>query len=208
MNNLGLIAGNGVFPIEVAKAARRQGIRVVAVAHLNETAAALSAEVDELTWIKVGELERIIEVFKRSGVEQAAMAGGISRARLADSFAPDARALRMLSRIGRFSDDAVLRGVAGEVEAEGIPMIDPVPFIPDALARAGRIAGPDPSAAQLRDLLVIGDDLLGQIALPTFEMIAYSQGFEHTRLHLTGRRTLEVKETTQEIDKLVRTAVR
>jgi UDP-2,3-diacylglucosamine hydrolase len=31
-------------------------------------------------------------------------------------------------------------------------MIDPVPFIPDALARAGRIAGPDPSAAQLRDL--------------------------------------------------------
>ena len=152
MNKLGLIAGNGIFPLEVAKAVRRQGIRVVAVAHLNETATALSAEVDELTWVKVGELERIIEVFKRSGVDQAAMAGGISRARLGDSFAPDARALRMLSRIGRFSDDAVLRGVAGEVEAEGIPMIDPVPFIPDALARAGRIAGPEPSAAQLRDL--------------------------------------------------------
>src|SRR5262245_10206671 len=145
VNKLGLIAGNGVFPLEVARAARRQGILVVAVAHLNETAAALSAEVDELTWIKVGELERIIEVFKRSGVERAAMAGGISRARLGDSFAPDARALRMLSRIVRFSDDAVLRGVAGEVEAEGIPMIDPVPFLPDALACAGRIAGPDPS---------------------------------------------------------------
>src|SRR5215831_12887052 len=152
VNKLGLIAGNGVFPLEVAKAARRQGIQVAAVGHLNETAATLSAEVDELTWVKVGELERIIEVFKRAGVDQAAMAGGISRARLADSFAPDARALRMLSRIGRFSDDAVLRGVAGELEAEGIPMIDPVPLIPEALAHPGLIAGPDPSDAQLKDL--------------------------------------------------------
>jgi len=152
VNILGLIAGNGVFPIEVAAAARRQGIRVIAVAHLNETKPELEAEVDELTWIKVGELERIIDTFKRGGVEQAAMAGGISRARLQDSFAPDARAMRMLSRIGRFSDDAVLRGVAAEVEAEGIPMIDPVPLIPDALARDGVIAGPQPSETQLKDL--------------------------------------------------------
>ena len=152
MNSLGLIAGNGVFPIEVAAAARRRGIRVIAVAHLNETKPELEAEVDELIWIKVGELERIIDVFKRGRVEQAAMAGGISRARLRDSFAPDARALRMLSRIGRFSDDAVLRGVAGEVESEGIPMIDPVPLIPNALARAGVIAGPQPTPAQLQDL--------------------------------------------------------
>ena len=152
MNILGLIAGNGVFPIEVAAAARRRGIRVIAVAHLNETRPELEAEVDELTWIKVGELQRIVDAFKRAGVDRAAMAGGISRARLQDSFAPDARAMRMLSRIGRFSDDAVLRGVAAEVEADGIPMIDPVPLIPDALAGDGVIAGPQPSDAQLKDL--------------------------------------------------------
>ena len=153
VNRLGIIAGNGVFPIEVAAAARRKGVRVIAVAHLNETNPALESAVDEITWIKVGELERIIDAFKRGGVEQAAMAGGISRARLQDSFAPDARAMQMLSRIGRFSDDAVLRGVAGEVEAEGIPMIDPVPqFVPDALARGGLMAGPAPGEAQLKDL--------------------------------------------------------
>ncbi len=54
------------------------------------------------------------------------MAGGYPRARLADSFAPDQRALAMLARIGRFSDDAVLRGVAAELEADGIAVIDPV----------------------------------------------------------------------------------
>ncbi|HKN00865.1 MAG TPA: UDP-2,3-diacylglucosamine diphosphatase LpxI [Candidatus Binataceae bacterium] len=152
MSKLGIIAGNGVFPIEVAAGARRHGVSVIAVAHLNETDPALEKYVDEITWIKIGELERIIEVFKRGGVDQAAMAGGISRARLKDSFAPDARALQMLARIGRFSDDAVLRGVAGEVESEGIPIIDPVPLVADALARPGLAAGPQLSEAQLQDL--------------------------------------------------------
>jgi DUF1009 family protein len=151
---LGLIAGNGVFPLEVAKAARRLGRGVVAVAHLGETPETLATLVDEITWIKVGELERMIGAFKRAGVTQAAMAGGISRARLTDSFAPDARALAMLARIGRFSDDAVLRGLAAEIEAEGIEVIDPVPMLEQVIAEPGLLAGPPPSAAQLGDLRI------------------------------------------------------
>ena len=148
----GLIAGNGVFPLEVAREARHRGLRIVAVAHQHETDAALADTVDEITWIKVGELQRMIDVFKQAGVDEAAMAGGITRARLLQAFSPDGRALAMLARIGRFSDDAVLRGVAIELEAEGIRMIDPVPMLDDVVARAGLLAGPSPSAAQLRDL--------------------------------------------------------
>jgi len=154
VTKLGLIAGNGVFPLEVAKAARERGFAVVAVAHQAETLPELAGLVDELTWIKVGELERMIDAFKRAGVRQAAMAGGISRARLADSFAPDARALQMLARIRRFSDDAVLRGLAAEIEAEGIEVIDPVPMLTDVLAPTGLLAGPAPTAGQLEDLRV------------------------------------------------------
>jgi DUF1009 family protein len=152
VSSLGIIAGNGVFPIEVAAAARRRGIRVVATAHLGETRAELADHVDEITWIKVGELQKLIDTFKNAGVEEAAMAGGISRTRLKDSFAPDARALRMLAGITRWSDDAVLRALAREVESEGIAVIDPVPMLPGALAQAGLIAGPAPDERQLADL--------------------------------------------------------
>jgi hypothetical protein len=38
------------------------------------------------------------------------------------------------------------------------------------------------------------------------ELIAYSQGSNFTRLNLTGRKVLDVKETTDEIDRLVRAA--
>ncbi len=152
MNKLGLIAGNGVFPLEVADAARRRGIKVIAVAHLRETRPELESHVDEITWIKVGELEKMIAAFRRAGVGEVAMAGGISRERLKDSFAPDARAIKMLSGLGRMSDDSVLRGVAGEIEAEGIPVIDPVPMVENCLAHPGLVAGPEPSESQLRDL--------------------------------------------------------
>jgi DUF1009 family protein len=87
VSSLGLIAGNGVFPLEVALAARRRGIKLIALAHRGETTPELEAKVDQLTWIKVGELQKIIDVLKNAGVEQAAMAGGISRANLADTFA-------------------------------------------------------------------------------------------------------------------------
>ena len=38
------------------------------------------------------------------------------------------------------------------------------------------------------------------------EMIAYSQGSDFTRLNLTGGKVLDVKETTDVIDRLVRAA--
>jgi DUF1009 family protein len=152
VSKLGIIAGNGVFPLEVAAAARRRGCAVVAVAHRGETDERLAALCDEITWIRVGELQAMIDAFKRAGVAEAAMAGGIARARLGESFAPDARAIVMLARVGRFSDDALLRAIAAEMESDGIAMIDPVPMLDNALAASGRMAGPDPGAAQLRDL--------------------------------------------------------
>jgi UDP-2,3-diacylglucosamine hydrolase len=187
VNKLGLIAGNGVFPLEVARAARARGIEIVAVAHLNESDRALDSIAGEVTWIKIGELQKIIDVFKNAGLSEAAMAGGISRARLRDSFAPDARAMAMLAGIGRFSDDAVLRGVAREVEAEGIKMIDPVPMIEHWLARAGVGAGPEPTAAQIRDLELafavarrLGSYDIGQTVAVRDGMVAAVEAVEGT----------------------------
>ncbi|MFZ0887230.1 MAG: hypothetical protein WA005_02150, partial [Candidatus Binataceae bacterium] len=148
MARLGLIAGNGVFPLEVALAARERGIEVFAVAHIGETDRALETLCARVTWIGAGELQKMIDALKAASLAEAAMAGGVSRARLKDSFKPDSRALAMLARVGRLSDDAVLRELAAEIESEGIRVIDPVPaMIPGALAGAALQAGPEPTAA-------------------------------------------------------------
>jgi hypothetical protein len=65
-----------------------------------------------------------------------------------------------------------------------------------------------PPVIRLTPVEGVDGEIAGQMIVPTLELIAYSQDLGRTRLHLTGRRTLEVKETTQDIDLLVRTAAR
>jgi DUF1009 family protein len=152
MKKVGLIAGNGRLPILFARTAKEEGVTVVAVAHEGESLREIEAEVEDLTWIKVGQLERIIATFKDRGIEQAVMAGGIHKSALLGNFDPDARALAMLGRLGAWGDDAILRGVAGEIEAEGIRIVESTLFLGRILTPLGPIAGGDPDDAQWKDI--------------------------------------------------------
>jgi len=120
VKTLGIIAGSGTFPLTVARAARQEGYRVVAVAHEGETHPDLAAQVDELTWIYVGELNKLIAAFKKAGVAEAVMAGGIKKVRLFGNARPDLRTLALLARVGIKKDDSLLRAVADELASEGI----------------------------------------------------------------------------------------
>lgn len=152
MSRVGLIAGNGHFPVIFARSARAQGIEVVAVAHDGETEPELAQAVDAIAWVKVGELERIIRSFQRWGVTQAVMAGGIRKAALLEHFAPDERALKFLSRLAHFGDDALLRGVAAELESEGIQIVASTVFLTALLTPAGTLSQHTPTEAQWRDV--------------------------------------------------------
>jgi len=77
MRKLGLIAGNGDFPLIFAKEAKKEDVSLVAVAHRGETSQALEELADSVTWIRVGELGKIIRTFHQAGVDEAVMVGGI-----------------------------------------------------------------------------------------------------------------------------------
>ena len=73
---IGLIAGNGRFPIIFADNARKMGLQVSAVAHEGETEPELEQHVDWIHWIKIGQLNKLIKAFKGDGVRQVVMLGG------------------------------------------------------------------------------------------------------------------------------------
>src|SRR5512140_3808517 len=104
MQRVGLIAGNGRFPLLFARSARAQGIEVIAVGHDGETLPELAELVTALTWVKVGELDGIIRTFQRAGITRAVMAGGIRKAALLEHFAPDERGLKFLARLTHLGD--------------------------------------------------------------------------------------------------------
>jgi hypothetical protein len=150
--NIGLIAGKGQFPLLFAQAARQQGAAVIAVAHRGETDPALASLVAELHWIHVGQLGKLIRIFKAAGVRQAVMAGGISRGRLFREFRPDWRALSVIRRAGAGQDDRLLRAVADELQAEGITIAPSTLFLNDLLAAPGPLSRRPPTPAELADI--------------------------------------------------------
>jgi len=150
--NIGLIAGKGQFPLLFAQAARQQGAAVIAVAHRGETDPALESLVHELHWIYVGQLGKIIRIFKAAGVKRAVMAGGLSRGRLFKEFRPDWRALGVVRRAGAGKDDRLLRAVAAEMEGEGITIAPSTLFLDDLLAAAGQLSRRAPNADEHADI--------------------------------------------------------
>jgi UDP-2,3-diacylglucosamine hydrolase len=150
--NIGLIAGKGQFPLLFAQAARQQGVSVIAVAHRGETDPALASIVSELHWIHVGQLGKMIRIFKAAGVRQAVMAGGISRGRLFREFRPDWRALSVIRRAGAGQDDRLLRAVADELQAEGITIAPSTLFMEDLLAAPGLLSRRPPTPEELADI--------------------------------------------------------
>jgi DUF1009 family protein len=152
MQRVGLIAGNGRFPVIFAHTARAEGVEVVAVAHEGETLAELGQEVATITWVKVGQLDRIIRTFQQSGIERAVMAGGIRKASLLEHFSPDERAQRFLARLDSWGDDTLLRGVAAELESEGIRVVASTLFLSRLLAPAGALTRRTPDGLQWADV--------------------------------------------------------
>jgi DUF1009 family protein len=152
VKKLGLIAGNGKFPLIVAGAAKRQGYAVVAVAHRGESDQEIEKIADQTTWIYVGQLGRIIATFQRAGVSEAIMAGGIRKVKLFGNFRPDLRGARFLAKLKSREDDALLRGIADELAAEGIRILQSTFYLSEIVAGEGVLTKRSPRQNEWADV--------------------------------------------------------
>jgi hypothetical protein len=152
MNKIGLIAGNGTFPIAFAKAAKQKGIQVIAVAHEGETLPELAQWVDGIFWIKVGQLGKLISIFKEQGVKDVMMAGGIKKTHFFSGAVPDLRGIAFLAKMVYKKDDSILRGVAAELESEGITVRESTLYLDSILAAPGVLTKQKPSKSEQQDI--------------------------------------------------------
>ena len=149
---LGLVAGGGQFPLLCARAAKRQGRSIVAVAHKGETDPLLSEEVDQIEWVYLGQLGRLIETFKKAGASEAIFAGSITKTRIFKDVRPDLRAINLWRRLGNRLDDGILRSIAAELEQEGIQVLPSTILLKRLLVPSGVLTRCKPSEGQWEDI--------------------------------------------------------
>jgi UDP-2,3-diacylglucosamine hydrolase len=138
---LGLIAGNNAYPQILAREARAAGVkRIAAVAFTGETDPALAALVDEIEWMRVGQLGRMISALKSHGVQQAIMAGQIHPSNLFN-LRPDLKALMLLGKLRTKNAETIFGGIADELAKAGITLLQATTHMDKYLAAPGVIAG-------------------------------------------------------------------
>ncbi len=175
-NPIGVIAGNGSFPIHFAKEAARAGRDIVVVAHSGETTPELVQHVQFLRWIKVGELGTIIRTFQELGVREVAMAGGINRIRLFGGVKLDARGAQLLARLRSTKDDVIMRGIAEELEKEGIQIVPCTIFLNECLVRPGVYTKSEPSEEEWTDIQVGTDAIRAMSSQDIGQLVVVREG--------------------------------
>ena len=149
---LAIIAGNGVYPQAMARAARAAGVARLAVAAFqNETDPVLTPLVDEIEWMRVGQLGKMLNFLQKSGATHAVMSGQIHPRNLFD-LRPDIKALVVLARLKRRNAESIFGAIAEEMKNVGVELLPATIYMEEHLAPAGLIAGPKLKPREEEDL--------------------------------------------------------
>jgi DUF1009 family protein len=141
---IGLIAGMGDLPGLVVDGMRAEGRKVVVLGLRGFADDSLKDRADVFKWISLTRLSGWIRKFRREGVSQAVMIGGVrkramySPVRLIQNI-PDLRTIRIWYGRVRHDkrDNAVLLAVADELARNGIELMSSVEYCKDHLASEG-----------------------------------------------------------------------
>ena len=152
-DKIGLIAGNGKFPLLVLDAARARGELVIVAAIKEETFPEIEQHgAAAVHWVSLGELGKLIDTFKSEGVTRALMAGQVKHKQIFSSIRPDWRMAKLLFSLRARNTDALIGAVARVLADEGITLMDSTAYLEPLLAHPGALTRRKPTPEEQRDI--------------------------------------------------------
>ena len=148
-DRLGIIAGQGSYPLAVAEQARAEGARPFIVTIDGQTDADFSQF--ETARSPLGQTARIVKLLQQAGCKEVLLAGKIARPSMAE-LQPDAGALALLGKMALKGDDNALRVLTSWLEGQGFSMREADSVLPRQSWPAGFVGGPPATAEQLADI--------------------------------------------------------
>jgi UDP-2,3-diacylglucosamine hydrolase len=152
MNTLGIIAGFGRLPVEVAKAVRETGRRVIAIGVLDSVDHELQNVVDAYYAINVGQLTAIIDTLKQEQVAEIVLIGKVNKELLFQGIMMDGKMRALLASLPNNNDDTLMLAFVREFVMSGMQVLDQTLYIQPLLAQEGLCTARQPSDAEWQDI--------------------------------------------------------
>jgi hypothetical protein len=152
MEQIGLIAGDGKFPLIAAKEANNQGYQVHAIAIKNITNGDIDKLVQKVSWIEVGELSKLLSLLKKDAIKRVMMAGKVAHRKIFNTEKFDNQLKNLLMNLENKSGNSILKAVADLLADEGMELIDSTKFVTNWLAPKGVLSQREPTESELADI--------------------------------------------------------
>ncbi len=159
-----MIAGNGQFPIKVLQSAQKQELHVVVAAIKEETFPEIDSFGYPVHWLGLGELGKLVRLFRKEGVKKAIMAGQVKHVQIFGSSFPDLTMMRMLAGLKSRNTDALIGGVSKVLTEAGIRVVDSTVLLKPHMAPEGTLTRRGLNAAE-KENVAYGRPIAHKIAL-------------------------------------------
>ena len=153
VNRIGLLAGNGRFPIIFAESARKKGVEVIAIGINEETSEELEKFVNKIYLLGAGELEKLLGILKEENIRSIVMAGQVRHKLLFDNnIKIDKKMQLLLGSLRNKKTDSIIGAVARLLEFKGIKVLSSITFLSDYLPQKGILTSKLPDERVLKDI--------------------------------------------------------
>ena len=149
---LGIIAGLGSYPWQLARSARAQGVRrIVAFAFKGETERIISKYADEVVWLRLGRISALLDAVQSRGIVHLVMAGQIKPTRLF-SLRLDSRALQIMKTLKQRNAHTIFGAVISELQTIGAKLLPAYRFMETEMPPAALMSRRAPDERELADI--------------------------------------------------------
>jgi len=147
-----LVSGKGTYPLLLAQSARKRGVeRITALAFRGETRREITRHVDDVIWLRLGQLADLLEAAGRTGAKHAVMAGQLTPTALFTARL-DSAALAMLKGLERRNAHTIFAAVADSLSKCGVDLLPANVFMESNVPEPGVLGSRHPSKAETNDI--------------------------------------------------------
>ena len=154
METLGLLAGIGHLPVDVAQSAKKLGYKVVAIAVVADTDPELPENADVFYTINVGKVGKILQTLKLHDVKNVTMIGKVTKEVLYKNgvMIPDLTTIRVLASLPDRKDDTIMNAIVKLIEDKGMHVMDQTVLIQPLLPEPGVLTKRKPTEQEWEDM--------------------------------------------------------
>jgi DUF1009 family protein len=189
---LGIIAGNGMMPVETIWHCRQNNIPICVVG-LEQFCIQEEISKAPHIFVKLGEIGKMFNAFKQNNVKEIIFAGGLIRPSFKDLI-PDWEGVKIVTKLAmkRMTDDNIFRFLINEIESRGFKIIGTQDIVPALLFQEKVYTKVKPSKSDLSDIQrgwtvakAIGAVDVGQAVVVQNGLILAMEAIEGTNLMLS-----------------------